>query len=88
MSTVKKIKDLEFWQMSNELEKKIFSILQAISFSKVLALKDQINKSVGPIPDNIAEGFGRGGRQEFIQFLSIARPPASEFQSQLIRSFN
>jgi len=88
MSTIKKFTDLEVWQLSNELKKKIFSILQTTTLSKDFALKDQINKSAGSIPDNIAEGFGRGGRLEFIQFLSIARASSSELQSQLIRCLN
>lgn len=88
MATINKFTDLEVWKLSNELELKIFDLLQNSTLSKDYALKDQINRSVGSIPDNIAEGFGRGGRLEFIQFLSIARASASELQSQLIRSFN
>ena len=88
MATVKKFTELETWQLANELEKKIYEQLCAGTLSKDFALKDQINKSVGSIPDNIAEGFGRGGRNEFVQFLSIARASASELQSQLIRCFN
>lgn len=88
MATVNKFTELEVWQLANELEKKIFEQLNAGTLSKDYALKDQINKSVGSIPDNIAEGFGRGGRLEFIQFLSIARASASELQSQLIRCLN
>lgn len=88
MATVKKFTELETWQLANELEKKVYEQLYTGTLSKDFALKDQINKSVGSIPDNIAEGFGRGGRNEFVQFLSIARASASELQSQLIRSFN
>jgi len=88
MATVKKFTDLEVWQLANELEKKIYSQLICGTLSKDFSLKDQINRSVGSIPDNIAEGFGRGGRLEFIQFLSIARASASEVQSQIIRCLN
>lgn len=88
MATIKNFTDLEIWQLASELDKKIYEHLLSGSLSKDFALKDQINKSVGSIPDNIAEGFGRGGRLEFIQFLSIARASTSELQSQLIRCLN
>lgn len=88
MATVKKFTDLEVWQLANELEQKIYFQLSSGTLSKDFSLKDQINRSVGSIPDNIAEGFGRGGRLEFIQFLSIARASASEVQSQIIRCLN
>ena len=77
MATVKKFTDLEVWQLANELEQKIHLQIQTGTLNKDFALKDQINRSVGSIPDNIAEGFGRGGRLEFIQFLSIARASVS-----------
>lgn len=88
MATIKKFTELECWQLANELEKKFYEQIISGSLAKDFALRDQINKSVGSIPDNIAEGFGRGGRNEFVQFLSIARASASELQSQLIRCFN
>jgi 2-aminomuconate deaminase len=88
MSTVKSFQDLEIWQLAIELDKKIHELIKIEVVSKDFAFKDQLNRSSGSIADNIAEGFGRGGRLEFIQFLSIARASASEVQSQLIRGFN
>jgi four helix bundle protein len=44
-----------------------------------------MNRSSGSIMDNIAEGFGRGSRLEFVQFLSIATGSADELKSQLYR---
>ena len=88
MATIQKFTELDVWKLANELEQKVFLILKDGDLSKDFALKDQMNRSVGSIPDNIAEGFGRGGRLEFIQYLAIARASASELQSQIIRCFN
>ena len=85
MATITKFTELDVWKLSNELKQKVFVRINEGTLSKDFALKDQMNRSAGSIPDNIAEGFGRGGRLEFIQFLAIARGSASELQSQLIR---
>ncbi|MCA1780348.1 MAG: four helix bundle protein [Xanthomonadaceae bacterium] len=46
-------------------------------------MRDQLQRSTVSIMASIAEGFGRRGRQEFIQFLKIARGSCSEVQSHL-----
>lgn len=38
--------------------------------------------------DNIAEGFGRGSKLEFINGLTVAKGEAEELQSQLYRGFD
>jgi 2-aminomuconate deaminase len=85
MATLKTFQELEVWQLAHELSGNIYTLTQTGLLSKDYALRDQMNRSSGSITDNIAEGFGRGGRNEFIQFLSISRASASELQSQLIR---
>ncbi|MEO6489797.1 MAG: four helix bundle protein [Ferruginibacter sp.] len=88
MSTVKSFQLLEIWQLAIELDKKIYELTLIETVAKDFGFKDQISRSAGSIADNIAEGFGRGGRLEFIQFLTIARASASEVECQLVRGFN
>jgi four helix bundle protein len=85
MATIQKFEDLEIWQLARTLSKDIFFLSQTGKLAKDFSLKDQMNRSSGSIMDNIAEGFGRGSRLEFIQFLSISTGSADELKSQLYR---
>ncbi len=68
MATVKRFEDLKVWQKSKGLCQKIFKVSIEGDFAKDYKLRDQINGSSGSTMDTIAEGFGRGGRKEFIYF--------------------
>ena len=85
MATIRKFEDLEIWQLSRVLSTDIFELSNFKPLAQDFALKNQMLRSAGSIMDNIAEGFGRGSRLEFIQFLSIAKASVSELQSQIIR---
>jgi four helix bundle protein len=88
MATIEKFEDLEIWQLSRQLYQRIFEFIKREPFSKDYKLVNQINSSSGSAMDNIAEGFERGSRNEFIQFLSISKGSAGEVKSQLIRAFD
>lgn len=85
MATAQKFEDLEIWQIARELALRIFKLTQTGKLSKDFELKNQMNASSGSIMDNIAEGFGRASRLEFVQFLSVANGSADELKSQLYR---
>ncbi len=68
---------------------KIYLLSNTTELAKDYKLKDQINGSSGSIMDNIAEGFGRGGNKEFIQFLEVSHASSTvKCQSQLCRIVN
>jgi len=46
-------------------------------------LRDQIRRAAISILSNVAEGFERGGDNEFLQFLSVAKGSSGEARSQL-----
>ncbi len=86
--TINNFEDLEIWKEARELCKCIFLLTQQKPFADEFRFKDQIKSSSGSIMDNIAEGFERDGKKEFIQFLSISKGSCAETQSQLYRAFD
>lgn len=86
MATVKKFEELEVWKKARLLANEVYELTSHGSLAKDFKLRDQMNSSSGSIMDNIAEGFERSSRLEFINFLSIAKGSAGELRSQLHRA--
>jgi four helix bundle protein len=88
MATIQSFEDLKVWQKSRLLCQEIFDLITTGRFTKDFALIDQINRSSGSMMDNIAEGFGRMGNKEFINFLTYTFGSTLECKSQLYRAFD
>ena len=78
-----KFEDLIAWQKARELTKAIYQVTTAGSFAKDFGLRDQIRRAAVSVMSNMAEGFERGGRAEFHQFLNIAKSSCAELRSHL-----
>ncbi len=83
MSGFQRFEEIEAWQKARELTKYIYALSNDSQFARDFGLRDQIRRASVSIMSNIAEGFGRGGNKEFIQFLSIAKGSTSEVQAQI-----
>lgn len=88
MATIRRFEELEIWQIARRLNKEIIELTKTTELKRDFGLKDQIMRSSESVMNNIAEGFGRASRLEFIQFLSISRGSANELKSQLTQSFD
>ena len=83
MATIERYEDIQGWQKARELTNFVYAITKQKTFARDFGLKDQIRRAAVSVMSNVAEGFERGGRREFIQFLSYAKASAGEVQSQL-----
>ncbi|RYE00960.1 MAG: four helix bundle protein [Sphingobacteriales bacterium] len=83
MATFNRFEEIFAWQIARELCREIHRITRETPLAKDFKLRDQINDSAESIPSNIAEGFGRGGNKEFVQFLEFAHGSCAETQSHL-----
>ena len=80
---VKYFEDLDVWKEARRLTQQVYGATEDSRFSRDFGLRDQIRPAAVSIMSNIAEGFERGGNQEFIQFLYIAKGSCGEVRSQL-----
>jgi four helix bundle protein len=83
--TIQRFKELDIWKNASTLCIKIRELSVITALAKDYSHKDQILRSSGSVMDNIAEGFERDGKKEFIQFLYIAKGSLGETRSQICR---
>lgn len=88
MATIHRFEDLEIWQMARKFALSVFQLTLSENFNKDYRFRDQIRSSSGSVMDNIAEGFGRESRLEFVNFLGIAKGSLNESKSQLYRAYD
>jgi len=85
MSTsTKSYKDLIVWQKAMDLVSVCYEIIESLPPRETYALGNQIIRAAVSIPSNIAEGYRRNGRAEYIQFCGIASGSAAEIETQLL----
>jgi len=80
---IESFEDLLVWQKGMNLVKRVYLITRDSKFSKDFTLRDQLRRAVLSIPSNIAEGFERASRKEYLNFLNIAKGSAGEVRSLL-----
>ena len=86
MATIHRFEDLDIWQLARKLYQKISKLAEKIKKNHDYRFADQMKAAAGSIMDNIAEGFERNSRLEFLNSLSISKGESGELKSQLYRA--
>jgi four helix bundle protein len=80
---IERFEDIEAWQLSRELTRKVYALTKKDAFVRDFGLKGQIQDATGSSMHNIAEGFDAETNAEFVRFLRYAKRSCTEVQSQL-----
>jgi four helix bundle protein len=80
-SRIRSFEDLIVWQKSIHFVKRVYLITDEGGLKRDFGLKDQLRRAAVSIPTNIAEGFERSSRKEYLLFLNIAKGSAGELRS-------
>ncbi|MBU0607461.1 MAG: four helix bundle protein [Armatimonadetes bacterium] len=76
--------DLDAWKVARKLVKDVYVATRALPEDERFGLVSQMRRAAVSIPSNIAEGYGRGTRQEYIRYLRLARGSAAELETQVM----
>ena len=80
---IENFEDLLVWQKGMEVVKQVYLISKEGEFGKDFALRDQLRRAAISITANIAEGFERSSRKEYVNFLNFAKGSTGEVRSLL-----
>jgi four helix bundle protein len=79
----RRFEELPVWNDAIQLAVQVFALAETGRLRQGSGLRDQIERAVVSISNNIAEGFERGTTAELLTFLYIARGSAGEVRSML-----
>lgn len=65
-------RNLKIWQKAITLVTKIYQKTKGFPQEEIYGLTSQIKRASISIPSNIAEGYGREGKNDYLKFLNIA----------------
>ncbi|SRR3990167_8150870 len=76
--------DLKVWQEGHSLVIDIYRITKDFPKEELYSLTNQMRRSAMSVTANIAEGFGRQGYKEKIQFYYLAHGSLTELKDQFL----
>ncbi|MGJ5634563.1 four helix bundle protein [Nostoc sp. CALU 1950] len=82
--SIQSYRDLKVWQEGMNLAESCYRVTKAFPKEETYGMTSQIRRAAVSIPANIAEGYGRKTRGEYIQFLYIAQGSLKELETHLL----
>ena len=79
----KGFENLIAWQKARSVNKMIYELGSIHTSTRETVLEKELRRTSVSISSNIAEGWGRRSKKEFVRFLDIAKGSCNELKSQL-----
>ena len=76
-------KELNAYQKGYQLTLQVYEVTKKFPKEEIYGIISQMRRSAISIPSNIAEGYRRNHRKEYIQFLYVAYGSCSELETLL-----
>lgn len=83
---LKSYRDLEVWQVAMDVAEQCYNLTATFPKEELFGLTMQIRRAAASVAANIAEGYGRESRREYLQFLRIAQGSLKELETYLLLS--
>jgi four helix bundle protein len=80
---VQNYRELKVWQAGMTLAVKCYEATARFPKEELFGMTSQIRRASVSIPANLAEGQGRQGTKDFLNFVSIARGSLMELETHL-----
>lgn len=77
-------RELLVWQKAMDLATMVYRLTEPFPKREIYGLAAQLRRAGVSVPSNIAEGYGRGSRREYLQFLTIAQGSLKELETQVL----
>ena len=81
---IRSYRDLRVWQEGMSLAEICYGLTKPFPKDELFGMTSQIRRAASSVPANIAEGYGRDSKGDYIQFLRISQGSLKEVETHLI----